>query len=45
MTTPFTRVFGAIAFGNDGEYLKVMAPTDPSVVLHVKITQQSALPH
>ena len=45
MTTPFTRVFGAIAYGNYGEYLKVTAPTDPSVVLHVKITQQSTLAH
>ncbi|MGI9186115.1 MAG: hypothetical protein ACR2J9_01105 [Gaiellales bacterium] len=40
MTTPFTRSFGAVTRAIH-ETLQVSAPTDPSVALHVTITQHS----
>ena len=44
MTTPFTRTFGAVRGTISGDDVKVSAPTDPTIVLHVQITPQSTLP-
>ena len=43
MMTPFTQTFGAVRGTITGDDVKVFAPTDPTVVLHVQITPQSAL--